>query len=329
MQVWDTILRFLDSHGRCALVTLVEAQGSTPREPGARMIVRPDGGFVGTIGGGSLEWRALQEAQAALAKGTPGFALRSFALGPALGQCCGGRVLVGVEVLTTEDRANAEILAHREAEGRLVTILRPAANSRTERRAAAPDEAAWPGPGAERRADGSILERFGEDLTPLWLFGAGHVGRALALALAPLPFRVTWLDPRPDSFPSHVPANVTPVPTAQPVAALDDAPAGAFVAVMTHSHALDLDIVARALALGRFPYVGLIGSDTKRARFATRLRELGLGDRLSRLTCPIGIPGIESKLPAAIAAAVAAELLILRDRLAARRRPDPAEAADA
>src|SRR5919199_6671761 len=97
MRVWETIGTFLDGHGRAALVTVVETRGSTPREPGARMVVRPDGGFVGTIGGGSLEWRALQEAQTALARGGRSFATRSFSLGPELGQCCGGRVLISVE----------------------------------------------------------------------------------------------------------------------------------------------------------------------------------------------------------------------------------------
>ena len=102
------------------------------------------------------------------------------------------------------------------------------------------------------------------------LFGAGHVGRALVLALAPLPFAVTWIDPRPDAFPQTFPANVTASREGEPAAHCSPrAPDGAFIAVMTHSHALDLDLVSAALQCGRFPYVGLIGSATKRARFVS------------------------------------------------------------
>jgi xanthine dehydrogenase accessory factor len=84
---------------------------------------------------------------------------------------------------------------------------------------------------------------------------------------------------------------------------------------MTHSHALDLALVTAALPDTRFPYVGLIGSATKRALFERRLAEFGVaGDAISRLVCPIGVTGISGKSPAIIAAAVAAELLVERER---------------
>jgi xanthine dehydrogenase accessory factor len=138
------------------------------------------------------------------------------------------------------------------------------------------------------------------------------------LALAPLPFAVTWIDPRPASFPSHVPGNVICRTGTDPVRVLDTAPGGAFVAIMTHSHALDLDVAAAALLARRFAYVGVIGSATKRARFAGALRQIGLADDdIARLICPIGLTEIHDKAPAAIAAAVAAQLLIRRDAMAA------------
>ena len=68
MSTWPTIERFIAEHGAAALVTLAQAQGSSPREAGARMVVAPDGTFTGTIGGGALEWGALAEAQALLAR---------------------------------------------------------------------------------------------------------------------------------------------------------------------------------------------------------------------------------------------------------------------
>jgi xanthine dehydrogenase accessory factor len=145
------------------------------------------------------------------------------------------------------------------------------------------------------------------------LFGAGHVARALVLALAPLPFRIRWIDERPEAFPTVMPGNVDPVRTRDSAAEIAAAPSGAFILVMTHSHALDLDIVAAALASSRLPYIGLIGSATKRARFERRLRALGMEDaRIRDLVCPIGVTGIDGKEPAVIAASVAAQLLLRR-----------------
>jgi xanthine dehydrogenase accessory factor len=183
--------------------------------------------------------------------------------------------------------------------------------------AAGEDIAEASGAAYARLADGRVVERFGSGATPLYLFGAGHVGRSLVLALAPLPFAVTWIDPRPGAFPDHIPANATCFTDAEPVRFIERAPAGAFVAVMTHSHALDLDLVAAALTAGRFAYVGLIGSATKRARFAAAMAKLGIGrDAIDRLICPIGLTEVRDKAPAAIAAATAAQLLIRRDAAA-------------
>jgi xanthine dehydrogenase accessory factor len=147
------------------------------------------------------------------------------------------------------------------------------------------------------------------------LFGAGHVGRALALALAPLPFALRWIDTRPGAFPSHIPAKARISTPSDPLEALTEARHGDFVAVMTHSHPLDLAIVSAALADPRFPYVGLIGSETKRVRFARRMAEAGLpAATIARLDCPIGLKEIGGKEPAAIAAGIAARLLLERAR---------------
>jgi xanthine dehydrogenase accessory factor len=163
---------------------------------------------------------------------------------------------------------------------------------------------------------GEWIERYGRDLTPLWLFGAGHVGRALVLALAPLPFRVSWHDSRHDAFPPHIPANATPIHPRDPDAAIASAPGGAFVLVMTHEHPLDLALTAAALARPDMPFVGLIGSGSKRARFEKRFREIGIPDeRIAGLVCPIGVAGITDKDPAVIAAATAAQLLQKREAL--------------
>ena len=137
------------------------------------------------------------------------------------------------------------------------------------------------------------------------------------LALAPLPFDLTWIDERENAFPAAMPAGVRPLRSADPAGELVRAPDGAFVVVMTHSHPRDLAIVHAALAAGRFGYVGLIGSASKRARFTRRLRDAGVGEgRIAELVCPIGVAGIGSKLPAAIAAGVAVQLLERDEALA-------------
>jgi xanthine dehydrogenase accessory factor len=146
------------------------------------------------------------------------------------------------------------------------------------------------------------------------LFGAGHVGAAIVRALAPLPCRVTWVDERDDLFPLDVPANVTVEATDTPEALAERAAPGTSFLVMTHSHALDLRlchaILSRARSDSCKDWFGLIGSSTKRSQFEARLRERGIdAARLADMTCPIGLPGIDGKAPAVIAASVAAQLL--------------------
>ena len=319
MNTWATIGRALRDEQSCAMVSIVEAKGSAPREAGARMVVLKDGSFAGTIGGGTLEWRAIERARAALAKGgaggdPPPVGLSRMALGPDLGQCCGGSVRVLLEVFTPGRVAEVQALADAEMAGLFATEGR--ITERCVERTILNREL----PGGEDSvlaADGRLLERFGTRKQILALIGAGHVGRSLIVALAPLDFSVVWIDPRKGGFPSIVPGDVRVALTPAPAAELDAVPDGAFVLVMSHSHALDFDVVLAALQARRFGYVGLIGSASKKARFISRLRQAGLGeDDIGRLVCPIGIAGIESKQPAAIAASVVADLLRRRDAVA-------------
>ncbi len=331
MGVWSTVAELIAAHGRCALVTVAAVRGSAPREAGARMVVGPDGGFRGTIGGGELEWRAIAAARDALARDAPTATLSRFALGPDLGQCCGGSVRLLTEVLVRDRLGEVRALAAHEAAGPFATRGRigPRAVERAvdgdavragsgqaeagrlvAARRTAGNGAAREGLPVELEGDGVIVERFREPRHPVWLFGAGHVGRALMLALAPLPFDLTWIDERDRVFPAVVPANVRPLQSADAAAEIARAPSGAAIVVMTHDHPLDLAIVHAALAAERFDYVGLIGSASKRARFTRRLRAAGITQaRIAELVCPIGMPAIRSKHPAAIAAGIAAQLL--------------------
>jgi xanthine dehydrogenase accessory factor len=323
MFVWPTIERIIAEHGAAALVTLAETHGSSPREAGARMVVRPDGGFFGTVGGGALEWTVLAEAQSLLAHLENGRLRRlDKALGPELGQCCGGRVILTLEGFDASDREMAAAFAAAERAGSLVTMA-TLEGGRLARQLISRHEGSHAA-AYTRLADGRIIERFGVDATRLYLFGAGHVGRSLMLALAPLPFAITWVDPRPNGFPPHIPPSVTCLARAHPVGVLEQAPDNAFVAIMTHSHALDLDLATAALSAARFAYVGLIGSGTKRARFTRTMTKMGIArEKIDRLVCPIGLTEIADKAPAAIAASITAQLLIVRDALVARAAAVP------
>jgi xanthine dehydrogenase accessory factor len=306
MEVWPRIEALIERHGASALVSVVAARGSVPREAGARMIVRPDGAFHGTIGGGALEWQALAKAQALIGRRERALKLIDQALGPDLGQCCGGHVTLAIELFDAADLDEVRRLAAAERVSAFsVETIRDGERYRRTvvnagYRVAAPSPA-------------HFVESFGERRDTIVLFGAGHVGRALVLALAPLPFAVIWCDAREGAFPAAIPTNVTTT-AGPPLDVLAQAPDGAQVLVMTHSHALDLDLVAAALGSGRFPHVGLIGSATKKARFVKRMREIGIpASRIAHLHCPIGLPSIRAKEPAVIAASVAAECLILRE----------------
>lgn len=149
----------------------------------------------------------------------------------------------------------------------------------------------------------------------LQLHGAGHVGRAIVQALAPLPVRIDWIDEREDEFARHVApiagaADIRPVCVDAVEAEVALAPAGASYLVLTHEHDLDLRITEAILKRGDFRYLGLIGSKTKRQRFVHRFEQRGIAPTLiERITCPIGVPGITGKAPEVIAVAVAAQLL--------------------
>lgn len=164
---------------------------------------------------------------------------------------------------------------------------------------------------------GALAQRLLQARTPVALFGGGHVGRAIVHALAPLPFALTWVDSRDEVFPDPLPSGVQAEHSAPVHAAVASLVAGSHVLVMSFSHAEDLDIVAACLGRVRdtndLGFIGLIGSRTKWATFRHRLAERGFGEALlARITCPIGLPGISGKEPAVIAAAVAAQLLLVQ-----------------
>jgi xanthine dehydrogenase accessory factor len=322
-KVWARIRETIERHGKAGLLSVVGAAGSVPRETGARIVLQPDGGFYGTIGGGRLEYEAIAAARAALAAGRGAALFRDWPLGPNLGQCCGGAVKTLTETFDTTDMPTVQRLEEAEKAGAFTADSRIDGDGRVARRiAGASGKHLDDAPRAFETKH--FQEHFGESTTPVLLFGAGHVGRAVVLALALLPFSVRWIDSRPDQFPQYVPQNVVTICTDAVERELAEAPRDAIIVVMTHSHPLDFDITLAALRRRSFDFVGLIGSETKRARFMSFARQMGLPDGdLERLICPIGITEIKGKEPAVIAAALAAQLLIVSEQVSTRQ-PSPA-----
>jgi len=311
------------------LVTVAASKGSVPREPGARMLVRADG-FDGTIGGGHLEHRALEIARAMLQAGAT-HRFERFALGPSLGQCCGGVAWLAFEPADADQmavlraRRNDDTWRVVALDGVHDSALFDAAGARL---AGSADTPAFGNERATRVTEGEGGCRWLVDavLAPrahLMLFGAGHVGAAIVRALSELPCRVTWVDQRDDLFPPQIPANVTVEATDTPEALVDNAAPGTSFLVMTHSHALDLRLCHAILSRSSADWFGLIGSATKRSQFEARLRERGVPEtRLAGMVCPIGLPGIAGKAPAVIAASVAAQLLSVWEAATPEEQPE-------
>lgn len=318
-------------HGRVARIVIAGIEGSSPRETGTAMLVWPEGS-QGTIGGGALEWQAMARARAQLRTG-PAAQLWREALGPQLGQCCGGAVTLLCEVfeaatLAQDWLARAEGLVARPLPGPLPTKARRHSEAAAEADAgsAAAPMAALPlavqrlragARNASRRPApqmlaGWMLEPIAAPSRPLWIWGAGHVGRALVEVLSPLPdFSLTWIDSGPERFPEAETPGVTRL-WAEALGMAEFcryAPEQAEHLILTYSHAVDLEICHRLLLKTGFRSAGLIGSETKRARFRSRLAALGhSAAAIERIHCPIGDPRL-GKAPQAIAIGVAAELL--------------------
>ena len=311
-------------------ISVIDTKGSVPREAGTVMLVFAKE-IEGTIGGGALEFEAISHARSlmkAIAIKPWQREVQTRPLGPALGQCCGGSVTLLFE---RHDATNPSPIQS----GQDGVIVRPlcsnvAPNCVSDRHDI-PDNI----PLAVHKYLTSMLSgqvprlarliKSGQDSedwwvepvsqkqTPLVLYGAGHVGRAVVKAFADLPFDIIWVDTDVSRFPDIVPPNATRLVAVHPAEAVAHTPEEAFHIVMTFSHAIDLDICHAVLKRGAFSFLGLIGSKTKRERFLKRLQDLGVdAASLARLTCPIGIAGLKGKEPEVIALSVAAQMVQIR-----------------
>jgi xanthine dehydrogenase accessory factor len=330
MNEWVDELSDLMAAGESVVVvTVANIRGSAPREVGAKMIVTAEE-TVGTIGGGQLEYQCARIAFDML-DGEAGATLRTFPLGSAMGQCCGGVVDILFEPLANGLPIwlrDLKTLYGQRAPAVVVTSL---------------GDAAWKGvvtPDSEfgeneipqtvvnearafLRCGGAACSNADVFLDPvvssnfnIAVFGAGHVGTAVVGALSNLDCNIRWIDSRRNVF-RQTPLNVRAIECTQPALEVAAMPAGSCYLVMTHSHAIDYEIVDRILRRNDAVYCGLIGSISKRRRFEKRYRAEGMPPHLlENLVCPIGVAGISGKKPAEIAVAAAAEVLQAYDQAA-------------
>ncbi len=292
-------------HGTVVRITVADHKGSTPRETGTSMIVSRTA-TIGTIGGGNLEFEATRRARAMLENGPQAAILRQ-ALGPMLKQCCGGAVTLVSEVFDQSRLAMAQELSGasgfwaRPIEDAFAPM--PGALARALKRAA--ETGTLP---ATQLQGGWLVEPTRQFRRQVYIYGAGHVGRALACVLAPLPgFQTALVDLRAEQF-ADLPASIDKHWNTQPTEVMAKASADAIHIIMTPEHDFDLELCHQALKQ-ECGMIGLIGSRTKWARFKSRLAALGHEPaQIARITCPIGDPAL-GKNPQAIAIGVAACLL--------------------
>lgn len=298
----DALHKAVADHGPVARVVIGAVKGSSPREVGASMLVWANG-QSGTIGGGAFEWQAAARARAMLGAG--GTRLDHEALGPSLGQCCGGAVTLLTEVYDAQNLPDGRDVIVRALDSSAMPLAVKRLIDRARGQGVLP---------APQLLQGWMVEPVARPTRQLWVWGAGHVGRALVEVLAPLPgLAITWVDTAPDRFPETLPDTARALPVPDPGLAVAVAPKDAEHLILTYSHALDLDLCHRLLTHG-FSACGLIGSATKWARFRSRLAALGhSAPAIDRIDCPIGNPSL-GKHPQAIAIGVASAFL--------SRRPD-------
>lgn len=249
------MVRWSDALAECqrsgqphVLVSVISTEGSVPRNPGSKMLVTKST-LIDTLGGGNLEWHALEYARQLLSERKNAQRLQKFPLAAALGQCCGGHATL-------------------------------------------------------------LFECFYHVSHSLWLFGAGHVGQALSRILQELPISLHWVDSRPDQFPAQLTADISTHQTDDPTHIFSQIKTNDSLLIMTHSHDQDYRLCEAALTQQHQGFIGLIGSDTKAARFRHRLRHTGFSpEEIGRIECPVGITGLGGKRPMEVAVSIAARVI--------------------
>lgn len=340
MSAWlKQLASLLADNQSVVMVTQIKVSGSAPRETGARMLVTSGSSYL-SIGGGHLEYQAIELARNMLAERCSQ-SVQRFSLGAALGQCCGGAVTLLFERLDYQQdwiKQALELLSN-DRSAVLLTALDGdyPAHVLVKTLHQVPVELSIVVQNHLRQQQDCTLQAIPDkkaeqgyylcqNLRPLdfniLVFGAGHIGQVLVQMMSLQSCQITWVDTRDDPFGNMQADNVNSVSTDTPETEITLAPMKSYYVIMTHDHALDLRLTEAVLKRGDFTYLGLIGSRSKRARFEHRLRDKGYSvDQLAAMTCPIGIAGIDSRQPEAIALSVSAQLMQLEQQRQSHRMP--------
>ena len=277
--------------GYVCLVAVCEVKGSAPREAGAVMLVYKNH-IDGSIGGGELEFQAIKTARKDIPETTFSRQVRSYPLGPALGQCCGGHVKLMFEWYGPNSQP---VLAQLAAQKKGFSLHPTSAQD-------SPIIAIHP-------SNEMLCLPLDAQQQLVFLYGAGHVGRAVVQLARHLPCQIYWVDTDDDRFPKDIAEGVIKLTARHPETIARRAPSDGIHLIMTYSHQLDFEIVSAVLGCSNFARCGLIGSETKAARFNKRLRDAGVNsDAVEKLTCPIGLPEVAGKKPLQVALSVTAQL---------------------
>ena len=330
---WSALARLNNQPEDFVLVSVGAVKGSSPREEGTHMAVFPQR-TQGTIGGGNLEFFAIQHARELLNQPpseTPFHELsqHSTPLTPRFDQCCGGMVQLVFEKIrpkqcTWLDRLATFLDTDRDTAG--TSAERPSAwlfsdlTERTRTLLLTPPTADQQQREADRTA--SLIETVAPRALDIIIFGAGHVGQALIQSLLNLDADVTLIDSRAEQLSFDTPSHVRKICTTDWQDYVHRGTDRTYFLVLTHSHQLDFELTEAILRHGRFRYCGLIGSKTKKIRFDRQFKNRGLTPaQIARITCPIGLPEIQGKSPAVIAASVCAQILMLQSAAAENQIP--------
>ena len=293
------------------LVTVALVKGSSPREVGAKMAVFPDR-IKGTIGGGHLEFAAIEHAKQLLSQAQDNqISLTQTPLTPRFDQCCGGHVTLVFEKINPASSTwlvdLAQFLALKPTKNNQAWLIfdqisHQKAISRTPTK-------------PEKHL---IIETIQPHPFPIIIFGAGHVGKALLNQLQYLDAQLTLVDSRADQLPQLQQPHIQCITSDDWQSIVEQAPSHAYFLIMTHSHQLDFALTQAILKKGQFAYCGLIGSKTKKVRFERQLSASGFTQhQITRLTCPIGLPSIPGKSPEVLAISVVAQLLQIQAQASA------------
>lgn len=325
---WSALARLNNQPEDFVLVSVGAVKGSSPREQGTHMAVFPKR-TQGTIGGGNLEFFAIQHARELLNRQpdqAPFHKLsqHSTPLTPRFDQCCGGMVQLVFEKIrpkqcawldqltsclgdapTTVENHSAWLFSNLAEKTRTLLLTPPTSDQLQSET----NQTALIEPVAPRALD-------------IIIFGAGHVGQALVQSLQNLDANLTLIDSRAEQLAFDSPAHVRKICTTDWQEYVHRGTDRTYFLVLTHSHQLDFELTEAILRHGRFRYCGLIGSKTKKIRFDRQFKTRGLAPaQIARITCPIGLPEIQGKSPAVIAASVCAQILILQSAAAENQIP--------